>query len=845
MKKRFLKFICLFGFTMGFLYANTISLDTIQVVAKDQNITNKTYQNNYGGTTVISKGVINSLATQNGDITSVLRINPNVSFNLNSRTSNNLGEISPQDISINGGLFYQNNFMIDSFNMNNDINPDAIKKFNDNHTNPFGLLDNKSQGINLDIDLVDNIEVHDSFVPAKFGSFTGGVVKAKTKNPSKEFGGKISVSHTRDSWTKFHSDDRQKRVNENGAVIPHQDKFKKTTYRLNLEGFLTDNFGILSSYSKTISKIPTKDFDKEYISNEAGKIFDKDLKKELDNIFLKGVWYIDRTHTLTPTFAYAKSKEYNYLANSINSFSKQKSDDYNLGLELKSDFYNFDITQSFSYSKMNLKRDSDTNYFLSWWGDDVKNWGSGAWQGTYEGGYGDIEQSQETFSYSFDLLSKEINFLNTTHKINAGFEYQHKKAKFTANEDMYMFGLADFMDFMFDPTLSCKLGDKLCSDKGYLKQYFKEGNYYKKGSVDVDLNQISLYLDDEIKYKNLTIRPGIRYDWDDYMDKHAISPRLAGYYDIFGDEKLILSAGANRYYGRSSFAYKLNHEIYKNLERKMTRQSPNDEWIFTQDSDTKYESFKNLDLPYSDELAFGVGYKFSNFALRLKYVNRDSKDQILAQRNSNQKLYYTNDGESQSDIYTISFKNLDSYNILGTINDFEIAFDYQETERNMESSRYNGKNADSYIKYNGKIIQLKDKPSEFFNDEWTLRLMTHTKIPNWNLTISNFFSLKAPFELEELSQDEAFHNGKNIPVIETKKYSTRFNWDVRVNYTQPISKNKTFFVNLDILNVTNEKNIVGFNDGSHDNINKPVSYDFSENLYEPGRQFWLEVGLDF
>lgn len=848
MKRKCILFLVIFSQISYGKNFNEIILNDVDIVAYDKNIT-KSYENKYGGKVTFSKYYIDSLATQNGDIASFLRIHPNVSLNSYAKSSNNVGEINLQDVSINGGLYYQNNFIIDGISANNDINPDSIKKFNDNHTKPFGLLDNKSQGLNLDIDLVESIDVYDSYIPAKYGNFTSGVIKVNTKNPTKKFGGKVSIAHTRDSWTKFHQDENQKRISENGAVIPHQDKFKKTIYRTNFEGHINENFGMLFGYSKVLSKIPTNDYDEKFINKKYGKNIEKYLKKELDNLFLKGIWYINDTYILIPTFVYSVQKDDNYLAHSINSYSKQKSDDYSIGFALEADYDKFDAKYNFSFSNMKLKRDSVNNYFLSWFGDNVKNWGVGNYNLAYEGAYGDIEQTQRNFEYNFDILTKEFQILDTKHKVNFGAKYSYKNAKFNAKEDMYLFGVSDFTDFMLDSNLKCKTGDKLCSDKGIIPQYFKEGNYYKKGSVDAGMNSLSLYLDDEINYNHITFRPGLRYDWDDYMKKHTIAPRVAGYYDVFNDEKLILSAGLNRYYGRNSFSYKLNSAIFDKLEEKMTRESPKDEWIYTKENINPYANFKKLNMPYDDELAFGLGYKFSNFDLRVKYVNRKGRDQIISHKDENRKIYYTNDGKSNSDIYTFSLKNLNSYEIFNIINNFEIAFDYMQTKRNIESSRYDGllgdRNSNAFIKYNKKIIKYKDKPSELFNDKWTLRLITNSKIPNLNLTISNFFSLKAPYEMQELTDETFTYEGKEIPVIETKRHSCRFNWDLRVNYKKELAKNSEFFVNLDLLNVLNEKNIIGFNDGGHQNINQITSYDVSENIYGNARQVWLEVGVRF
>ncbi|MGL9751175.1 MAG: hypothetical protein ACR5LC_08075 [Symbiopectobacterium sp.] len=59
----------------------------------------------------------------NGNITELLRTNPNVQFSESSRNSQTLGELAPDVVSFHGEKFYNNNFMIDGFSNNDRLNP--------------------------------------------------------------------------------------------------------------------------------------------------------------------------------------------------------------------------------------------------------------------------------------------------------------------------------------------------------------------------------------------------------------------------------------------------------------------------------------------------------------------------------------------------------------------------------------------------------------------------------------------------------------------------------------------------------------------------------------------------
>lgn len=77
----------------------------------------------FQGEQVIDRHMIESLPSGNGDITSLLRTNPNVQFDNNQLSSKTPGEIAPADISINGARPWQNLFIVDGMSMNNDLDP--------------------------------------------------------------------------------------------------------------------------------------------------------------------------------------------------------------------------------------------------------------------------------------------------------------------------------------------------------------------------------------------------------------------------------------------------------------------------------------------------------------------------------------------------------------------------------------------------------------------------------------------------------------------------------------------------------------------------------------------------
>lgn len=277
--------------SVNILNAQTIELEEVTVT--DKRIDNNT----------ITREKIENQPIQNGSLTEILKSNPHVRFSNTGTTSQNLGDITPEDISINGGVTYQNNFMLNNFNINNDLNP-GQKRFgtgsNTSHVKEpdIGSI---SQGVSIDADLIDSIEVYDSDVSARYGNFMGGVINAKTRDPKKQISGKISLTHSNNNWVSYKIDDKEKFEN---STTPHnQPKFKKQIFRSSLEGYLSENFGLLGSYTQTYSTIPIK-YDPKYFS-DAYKNQERKMHRKNENFLLLGIWNVDDIHTIRPTFIYS------------------------------------------------------------------------------------------------------------------------------------------------------------------------------------------------------------------------------------------------------------------------------------------------------------------------------------------------------------------------------------------------------------------------------------------------------------------------------------------------------------------------------------------------------------
>lgn len=143
----------------------------------------------YGQGVTMDADALDAQVKGNGDIATALRSNPAVQFSDSNSSSRNMGEIRPDDFSINGAPYYQNLFLLDGATINNDIDP----AFNVSGTgNPNNAVDvpSSAQGIAVDVDLLESLTVYDANVPAAYGGFTGGVVDARSRKANDGLHGK-------------------------------------------------------------------------------------------------------------------------------------------------------------------------------------------------------------------------------------------------------------------------------------------------------------------------------------------------------------------------------------------------------------------------------------------------------------------------------------------------------------------------------------------------------------------------------------------------------------------------------------------------------------------------------
>lgn len=820
--------------------ANTMNLPSTVVVAERESTMGKMQ---------FKRDFISQRPSGNGDIASVLKIHPNVQFDNSQLSSKTPGEISPANLSINGAQFYQNAFIVDGVGFNNDIDPAE--------DNPALLASapGRSQGLALDTDLLDSITVYDSNVPAAYGRFTGGVVEANTRAPSQELHGKLSVQTTRSSWTRYHIDQSQQEEFDNSGSASNQPEFTKKIIRGTLEGHLTENFGLMGSFSQKRSTIPLS----MYSANNVEKMgYQKQKhKREIDNYFVKAHWQISDALILEGSVTHAPETNHYFAANVKNSGVDLKSGGQQYALKLKWDTDWAYIEQNLAYGVLQQSRDSAEDDYFTWRKSAATDWGVGDKPTTLslDGGYGDIEQQQKTYQYTL-----AVNWLPWS----TGFVTQHWSAGLEASWQQVNYKrLTESGTYVLpEKTNSCIRADGSVANACLISptlgsatvpswegQYLRQRTRFTAGEFDFTTRELAAYLQNDIHLGRIKVRPGVRLDNDNYMQKTTLAPRLAVEYDIFDDQRSVLTAGANRYYGRNISSWRLQ-DGRNRLRFTDTRNSVDADWqTVTQAANNTL--FNKLAIPYDDEWMLGFKQQVAGVELGLKYVNRTGRDQVIQVKGDKIKqpatdpflsknyTTYTNDGRSRTDIITLTAQPLQSFDFAGTQTAALLALDWTKSKSSApdytDSSEAGTYYDNEYIQYKGSVIRYADRPANNFHRPWTARLNSITQVPALNLTLSNFIRYRAGYAKAGMLGKKVDYQGQLINVWDEINYSAAVTWDMRLAWDVPLSKDQAAFVNVDIFNVLDKQVVT---EGSHSVVNNVPTY-------EIGRQFWLEVGYRF
>lgn len=776
--------------------------------------------------------------TGDGNITDLMKTNPAVQFANNDSNSMNQGEIKPSRISIHGSSSYQNAYRLDGVSFNNDFDP-ADSGLGETATR----LSSSDQGIYIDSRLIDSMAVYDNNIPVEFGGFTGGTVEVNSRRWQGENSAHAYYRLTRSGWNNlFHDSTQSIDTTKNDTANParFQNRYDKNDFGGWFELGVTENSGVVFSASRRSSTIPMtvtggesfvlENNTIEPIYSDSGK---KNQRRTSDNYFLKYSMNLSEKSSLDLSANYA-SYDSRLFSSSISNSGYDSTHD---GLGLTAVFkHQFDLGQfEATANTQSLKDDrkNDQKYSLMVRAiefDDDYNY-----LGTTErnsGGLGDLESKQNTHSLKTVMrFNPQEDSLGFTHQPTAGAEVNYTKGTYVRDHD--------YFQYTYSGNL---MGDDYSGTLTNISRF-------KKGSYSADYTNYAIFLDDNIQYGKLTLRPGVRLDRDDFVNRTNVAPRISGTYDLFGDKKTLLIAGANRYYGRSMLTYALYGAQNGGMQTCAGYFEPcslipeNNEW----DNKKDYEGIDSLKTPYNDELTLALQQEILSTTWRLQYVHREGYDEVRTRtkydsRDANKRSIrmYDNGGRSSHDTVTLSVNNSQPWEWAEASHVMTASFTWQQSESNTpKDSGYNSFDPGNKVNlnkvwYDGKVIDSSKLPSTSFNSPIKLNLEMTSVWDEYDVTWYNRLQWWGSRD-QAVRYDNAYYTDPEYGQLRkyTKQnFASKYTWDTRLGWKPDFAYG--FGFSVEVNNVLNNKNIA----------DRFMFNDRTIKSYDPGRQFWLQVNYD-
>ena len=771
------------------------------------------------GMDTMGAGEIESMAGESANLTDLLRGNGAVRYSRSASTSASSASMRPDEVSIHGQSHYQNSFVIDGMSANNDLNPGNSEDTYSNPINPSNLSmlsGSSSQSYYIDPDAVESVTVYDSNIPVEFGGFLGGVISAKLKRYDGEDYLSVKYAISRDEWDEMHADESLEEDMADGDSLEgeYTPEYLKQTYTLTGAQGITDKLGMTFTASRANSN-----FDQSYVKNIGNTVYGKqgvEYDDTIDNLMARfdykanknldvgiSILYANRYHDGVTNASYDSAFIKSHKASGISSETIYKTDSGTL-------------TTTLSYDEARDILSSDDSEYIYHYADYY----NGNWP--YSGGYGNINQQQNTTALKFDWLKKAFDAGSFRHTFKIGAELNRKKQFYEVEDDI------------ISENYQCVISG--CGDTNsdgvidYDDEYLRILNIVDANKLEKSSHSEGVYFSDTIENGGWTYYLGLRADYNSTLENLDFSPRANVQWDVFNNNKTRLITGANRYYGRDFFQYEINSQLrsWRTTYRYNTDGTLN---RLTSYSDNSFYDY-DLDTPYSDELVFGVIQQVGNIDVTLKYVNRETRDEVTRTQTASGLDFYSNEGRSSTDTVSLKLKTRKPFEFGGTKTDGEFSISYQESETNTLSDvSYEDKINSRQIYYKGYVIYNSQLPKSDFNIPFSIDLSTSTAIPDWHLVWSNRINVESGGKIAQDTGVNYTDLSGNYDIYDDLEFNSLITLDTSFEWKPVIFKEVEGYLKLSINNVFD------------DYIDKSTSS--GSYSYTLGRSTSLEVGMRF
>ena len=767
------------------------------------------------------------------NLADVLRANPAVDFGREGDLSKNSAVQRPAEISIHGQPFYQNAFLIDGIDTGNDLNPaDSGDIWSTPSLNrPHG--GSSPQSYYVDTSLIESVEVYDSNVPAEYGGFTGGVVAADLKRYDGRNSVSLGYSLRRDEWEEFHVTEDDLSANDyyNAGYTPD---YRRSHVRVGIQRGIGD-LGLSLSASRRLSTFAQR-YDKLFYS---GKNEPRELSYEdvIDNVLARLDMDLGRT-AVGVGFRHGKRRHDGLTSTIYDGRFKKDHDGAGLTIDIERAVGGGKLEVGIGLDRVRDVLDSETSRFFYHQSAERS-----ATETQGEGAYGDSRQSQSRISVVPKLTMATRKAGKLEHSITLGGELARRDSYYERPEDV-----------VFEQYL-CVLRPRrqVCQDHdgdgvvGPGDEYLARVTNWLAGKVDLTYGSAALYAEDRIAFGDWQFNVGLRVDWNDYLGNVDVSPRLSAERDMFGNDRSILVAGVNRYYGRSFFRYQLNDALSGWRDSTQFRSDGTVRRVTTYDDRS---GGLDLSTPYSDEWMLGWTQAIGKATARLQFVNREGRDGVSRARlcldpaDTRCREYnyiYTNDGRSSTQSVSLRLTSADPIRLGPTETTFSLGLSYRDSTTNYQEdavgrSGYDEQIIEELIYYDGQLTTVEDLPPWDYNVPFGTSFFAVTSVPGWNVTWSNFANIRRGGTVArdsglDCDDDEIDYCEGGFNIYEDFEFDGLVTMDTRIEWRPELMAELSGYLRLEVKNLFD------------DTVDTNTSRTNPRRRITSGRLFWAEVGL--
>lgn len=301
-----------------------------------------------------------------------------------------------------------------------------------------------------------------------------------------------------------------------------------------------------------------------------------------------------------------------------------------------------------------------------------------------------------------------------------------------------------------------------------------------------------------------------------------------------------------RYYAGDLTDYKLRAYYQSSLD--YTRYNYDDGWGFDREFFyTSYIEKGKLKTPYSDEYNIAIQQKIANSLWTLKWVQRQSKDQLMTQYNNNSRphqRWLVNQGQSTTNHFSLEISNIEPIQTDWLQVNWGLGASYQKTKKNNQTYDYTQNRDVQKVIIDNKLYAIDKMPALNFNSPWTAYARLSLYFPQFNLYWGqqlNYTSAHKNTSIFPVNCANGYRICENYRGLasyyQERKYPRNITLDWNIDWHINLPRQHKVSFNLTVLNVLNRV-------AKAERLSENFGLSYYQS-YQPGRQFWLGMKYEW